>query len=194
MRRKRGFLFSRKANREREGDSQKTLSLHNFVYYNDDSNMPENRISKEGYEKLTADLEEMKNSGRADIVKAISEARAFGDLSENAEYEAAKNDQALLEKRISELESRLANAIIIDELEIDTDTASLGATVRFRLQGKDGIQTYLLVSPLEADLEKKRLSVDSPIGQGLLGKKKGDSAEIILPTGKKKKVTITSVS
>lgn len=156
--------------------------------------MRENRISKEGYERLREQLEEMKTKGRAEIVEAISHARAFGDLSENAEYEAAKNDQALLETRIAELEEQLNNAIVIDEIEIDTDVASLGATVRFRIDGRDGIQTYLLVSPLEADLDNKRLSVSSPIGQALLGAQKGDKIEAHLPTGKRAKITVTSVS
>lgn len=140
-------------------------------------------MTKEGYEKLKAELEEMKTTGREQVAKAIAEAREKGDLSENAEYDAAKDAQGMLELRINELEKALANARIIDESMLDTSKVTVlsNVTIRNKKTGKE--LTYKLVAEAEADLKNKKISVTSPIGQGLLGKSVGDFAVVQTPAG-----------
>ncbi len=140
-------------------------------------------LTKSGYEKLKAELEELKTTGRAEAARAIAEARAQGDLSENAEYDAAKEAQGMLEMRISELETLLANARILDESQVDTSQVAIFSNVTIK-NLKTGKQlTYKLVSETEADLKQMKISVSSPIGAGLLGKKRGDVAKISTPGG-----------
>ena len=140
-------------------------------------------LTQEGYDRLSAELEELKSTGRQEVAKAIAEARDKGDLSENAEYDAAKDAQGMLELKINELEKTLASARILDETQIDTSKVVLLAniTIRNKKSGKE--LTYKLVSESEANLKEKKISVSSPIGQGLLGKVKGDVAEIETPGG-----------
>jgi len=140
-------------------------------------------LTKSGYEKLKAELEELKTTGRADAARAIAEARAQGDLSENAEYDAAKEAQGMLELRISELETLLANARILDESQVDTSQVAIfsNVTVKNLKTGKE--LTYKLVSETEADIKQMKISVSSPIGAGLLGKKRGEVARISTPGG-----------
>jgi len=140
-------------------------------------------MTQEGYEKLKAELDELKSVGRAEAAKAIAEAREKGDLSENAEYDAAKDAQGLLEAKINELEKALAKARIIDESELDTSKVTILSTIRMKnLKTKKEI-SYTLVSETEANLKERKISVDSPIGKGLLGKEVGDVAEISTPGG-----------
>lgn len=140
-------------------------------------------LTQEGYDRLSAQLEEMKSTGRQEVAKAIAEARDKGDLSENAEYDAAKDAQGMLELKINELEKTLASARILDESQIDTSKVVLLSNVTITNK-KNGKQlTYKLVSESEANLKEKKISVSSPIGQGLLGKQKGDVAEIQTPGG-----------
>ena len=140
-------------------------------------------MTKEGYEKLKAEIDELKSVGRAEAAKAIAEAREKGDLSENAEYDAAKDAQGMLEAKINELEKALANARIIDESELDTSKVTILSTVSLEnLKNKKQI-SYTLVSETEANLKERKISVNSPIGQGLLGKEVGDVAEISTPGG-----------
>lgn len=143
-----------------------------------------NYLTKEGYHKLKSDLEELKTTERQKVARAIAEAREKGDLSENAEYDAAKEAQGLLELRINELEKVLATARIINESEVDTSKVTVLANVTIR-NTKNGKEiTYKLVSETEADLKAKKISVSSPIGSGLLGKTIGDIAEVDTPGGK----------
>jgi transcription elongation factor GreA len=143
-----------------------------------------NYLTKEGYLKLKSDLEELKTTERQKVARAIAEAREKGDLSENAEYDAAKEAQGLLELRINELEKVLSTARVINESEVDTSKVTVLANVTIR-NTKNGKEiTYKLVSETEADLKEKKISVSSPIGKGLLGKTIGDIAEVDTPGGK----------
>ncbi|MFA5115557.1 MAG: transcription elongation factor GreA [Candidatus Omnitrophota bacterium] len=140
-------------------------------------------LTQGGYEKLIQELEYLRNVKRKKISEAIAQARAQGDISENAEYDAAKDAQALNEQRISELEDKLARARIIDNEDIDSDEALLGAKVKLKdLDTEEEIE-YLLVSELEADYDSGKISVTSPVGKGLLGHKKGEEVEIKIPAG-----------
>lgn len=140
-------------------------------------------LTKEGYEKLRADLEELKSNGRAEAAKAIAEARDKGDLSENAEYDAAKNAQGMLEMKISEMETTLANARLIDVSQLDNSKVAILSKVTIKNKANNKQVTYQLVSETEANLKEKKISVDSPIGTGLLGKVIGDIAEVKTPSG-----------
>lgn len=140
-------------------------------------------MTKEGYEKLKAELDELKTTGRAEAARAIAEAREKGDLSENAEYDAAKDAQGMLEAKINELEKALSKARIIDESQLDASKVTILSKVKLQnLKIKKEI-SYTLVSETEANLKEKKISVNSPIGQGLLGKEVGDVVEISTPGG-----------
>ncbi|MCB0652041.1 MAG: transcription elongation factor GreA [Saprospiraceae bacterium] len=142
-----------------------------------------NYLTQEGYNNLVAELDELKNVGRAEAARAIGEAREKGDLSENAEYDAAKDAQGMLELKINELEKVLANARILDESTLDTSKVTVLANVTIK-NIKTGTEvTYKLVSETEADLKLKKISVTSPMGSGLLGKEVGDIAVVETPRG-----------
>lgn len=139
--------------------------------------------TKEGLDKLTKELSDLKTKGRADIAKQIAEARDKGDLSENAEYDAAKDAQGHLEAKIAKLEDIVGNARLIDESKIDTSTVSILSKVTIKNKKNGATVTYMLVAEEEADLKASKISTQSPIGKGLLGKKKGESAKIKTPAG-----------
>lgn len=139
--------------------------------------------TKEGLDKLTRELNELKTKGRSDIAKQIAEARDKGDLSENAEYDAAKDAQGHLEAKIAKLEEIVGNARLIDESKIDTSTVSILSKVTIKNKKNGATVTYTLVAEEEADLKAGKISTQSPIGKGLLGKKKGESAKIKTPAG-----------
>jgi len=139
--------------------------------------------TKEGLEKLKNDLNQLKTKGRADIARQIAEARDKGDLSENAEYDAAKDAQGHLEARIAQLEELVGNAREIDESKLDTSIVSILSKVTIKNKKNGASFTYTLVSEEEADLKQSKISTQSPIGKGLLGKKKGESAKIKTPAG-----------
>ena len=138
----------------------------------------------EGLKKLRSELDHLKNVERAKASQAIAEARDKGDLSENAEYDAAKEAQGLLEMKISKMEETLANARLIDESQLDTSKVLVLSTVKIKNQVNGMEMTYTLVAESEADLKAGKISVNSPIGKGLLGKSVGDLAEINVPNGK----------
>lgn len=142
-----------------------------------------NYYTEEGLKKLNEELEQMKNVERPRISAQIAEARDKGDLSENAEYDAAKEAQGLLELKISKLETALSSARIIDESQLDLSKALILSKVKIKNVANGAIMEYTLVSEKEADLKQKRISVDSPIGEGLLGTSVGDIAEVKVPTG-----------
>jgi len=143
-------------------------------------------ITRSGYEKLKKDLAHLKKVERPKIIKEIERARAFGDISENAEYEAAKHSQGLLEARINDLQSKVARARVIEDHEIGTDAVLLGAVVRLKDLKRDKELTYTIVSDAEADFKKGKISVASPVGKGLLGARVGHTVEIDVPAGKLK--------
>ena len=139
--------------------------------------------TKEGLQKLRDELNQLKDIERPKASAAIAEARDKGDLSENAEYDAAKEAQGLLEMRISKLEETLSNARLIDESQLDTSKALILSTVTIKNKMNNQQMTYTLVAESEADLKSGKISVNSPIGKGLLGKSVGDIAEIQVPNG-----------
>ncbi len=142
-----------------------------------------NYYTPEGLRKLKDELNQLRDVERPKASQAIAEARDKGDLSENAEYDAAKEAQGMLEMRISQMEALVSNARIIDESQLDTSKVLVHSTVKIKNQTNGMEMTYKLVAQNEADIKKGLISVDSPIGKGLLGKKEGDTAEIQVPSG-----------
>jgi transcription elongation factor GreA len=140
-------------------------------------------MSKEGYEKLVNQLDDLKVNERKKASQAIAEAREKGDLSENAEYDAAKDAQGMLEMKINELEKMLANARVLDNDKINTSVVSILTSVTIKNIKTGLIVTYKIVSESEADLKQKMISVTSPMGKGLLGKKPGEIAKVQTPAG-----------
>jgi transcription elongation factor GreA len=140
-------------------------------------------MTQTGFDKLKAELNELKTDGRQKAAKAIAEAREKGDLSENAEYDAAKDAQGLLELKISEMEKEMSTARVINQEDLDDSTVVILSTVKIK-QIKTGKEfEYTLVSQAEADLRSGKISVNSPIGNGLLGKAVGEIAQIQTPRG-----------
>ena len=139
--------------------------------------------TEEGLQKLRAELDKLRDIERPKASQAIAEARDKGDLSENAEYDAAKEAQGMLEMQIAKLENTLANARIINESELDTSKVLVLSTVEVKNKANGSQMKYTLVAQSEADLKSGKISVDSPIGKGLLGKKVGDIAVITVPNG-----------
>jgi transcription elongation factor GreA len=140
-------------------------------------------MTQEGYEKLKARLDHMKNVQMIEVTKRVAAAREMGDLSENAEYHAAREDQGMLQAKIVHLESELSQAFIVDPSELPRDAVVFGARVRVKDLDLDEEEEYHLVGPGEADYDNNKILTTSPIGQGLLGKKKGEVAEIQVPRG-----------
>lgn len=145
--------------------------------------MKKNYLSKEGYERLDKELKDLKTRGRKEIAEEIAEARSKGDLSENAEYDAAKEAQGHLEKKIAELENTLATASIIDDKNIDSSKAYVLSTVTILNRKAKKEMKYTLVSKDEADFKLGKISVDSPIGKAILGKEVGDVVSVKVPAG-----------
>lgn len=140
-------------------------------------------LTQEGYEKLVKELEFLKTVRRREIAREIEKARAFGDISENAEYEAAKDAQALNEKKISELSTKLSSVRIIDNEGLANDEVLIGAKVFLKdLESQEELE-YTLVSEMEADYSQGKISVSSPVGNGLLNHKENDIVEIKIPAG-----------
>ncbi len=145
-----------------------------------------NYVTQETFEKMQAELHTLKTVDRPAASAAIAEAREKGDLKENAEYDAAKEAQGLLEAKINNLETALNNARVLDESSIDTSRVSVLTKVTLTNMGTKKQVTYQLVSESEADLKQGKISVTSPIGSGLLGKSAGEIAEVTVPAGKLK--------
>jgi transcription elongation factor GreA len=141
-------------------------------------------LTEEGLKKLQDELSHLKTVERPSISRQIAEARDKGDLSENAEYDAAKDAQGLLELKISKMEDLLANSRLIDESKLDISKVSVLCRVKIRNTANKAEMSYMLVAENEADLKSGKISVGSPIGKGLLGKKVGEIAEITTPAGK----------
>lgn len=139
-------------------------------------------ITKKGYEALKAELDRLKKVERAKVIEAIAEARSHGDLSENAEYDAAKERQGFVESRIKELESKLADARIIETAGRTSDTVVFGATVQLIELDANQKKQYKLVGQDEADLKNGKISVQSPVGKALIGKRVGDQVAVTTPS------------
>ncbi|MFL5749488.1 MAG: transcription elongation factor GreA, partial [Chloroflexota bacterium] len=137
-------------------------------------------LSKDGLEKLRAELEEMVSVKRPEVAQRIHDAKEHGDLSENAEYEDAKNEQAFVEGRIQTLEAMIKNATLIDE-HTSTDHVQIGSTVK--VDGDDGAETFMIVGSAEAKPAAGKISNESPVGRALLGKKKGEKVVVKVPAG-----------
>ena len=140
-------------------------------------------MTKEGQQKKLDELNRLENVERPRIIQQIAEARDKGDLSENAEYDAAKEEQGMIESKIAELKNMLANVRIIDESKINSDSVQLLTTVTIRNTKTKQQMTYTIVSENEANLKERKLSITTPVAKGLLGKKKGEKAIIKLPVG-----------
>ncbi|MCB9233807.1 MAG: transcription elongation factor GreA [Bacteroidia bacterium] len=140
-------------------------------------------LTKEGLRKLTEELHEMKTKGRAIIAADIEEAREKGDLRENAEYKAAKERQSLQETKILKLENMIANAVLVDETNLDLSKVFILSTVKVKNLKTNAVDKYTLVPENEQNLREKKISVQSPVGKGLIGKAVGDVVEIQVPAG-----------
>lgn len=142
-------------------------------------------ITKKGFELLEKEIKHLKYIERPSIIDAISTAREFGDLSENAEYHAAREKQSFVEGRILDLEDKMSRAEIIDISKLSADSVKFGATVKLVDDDTEEEATYIIVGEYEADITKKRVSIQSPIAKGLIGKTVGDVVEVLTPKGKK---------
>jgi len=151
-------------------------------------------LTPEGLEDLKAKLENLSTVRRREVAERIKEAREFGDISENSEYDDAKNEQMMLEKQIAEIEERLRSARIIDEGDVSTDVVSVGSTVHVKDQKTDKSVKYRIVGSSEANPSDQKLSNESPVGKALLGHKKNEVVAVTLPNGKTRKLKITKIA
>ena len=150
-------------------------------------------ITPEGLEKLQQEIEELSTVRRREVAERIKEAREFGDIAENAEYDDAKNEQAMLEARIAGIEESVRRATVIDEKHIDTEEVSVGAVVHVKDQKSGESQKFQIVGSAEANPAEHKLSNESPIGQALLGHKRGEVVTVDVPRGPKRKLKITKI-
>jgi transcription elongation factor GreA len=140
-------------------------------------------LTKEGYQALKKEIEDLSTRRRREVAERIKTAREFGDIAENAEYDAAKNEQAMLEARIAKLEERLAAARVIEKRDISKDVVSVGSTVRLRdVDAKQTVE-YRIVGSAEANPAQLKLSNESPVGKAIIGRKKGETVEVTTPRG-----------
>ena len=150
-------------------------------------------LTAEGYDSLKQELDVLRGDRRREIAERIRTAREFGDIAENAEYDDAKNQQAMLEHKIAQLEERLAHARVIDTSEVDTSVVSVGTVVRLRdVDAKETIE-YHIVGSAEANPAEQKLSNESPVGKAILGHKKGDSVKVVLPSGKQRELKVDKI-
>ena len=150
-------------------------------------------VTPQGLKELKAKLEELQTDRRREVAARIKEAREFGDIAENSEYDDAKNEQAMLEKQIADLEEKLRNAKVIDKKSINTDAVGVGSTVHVKDQKTEKSTKYTIVGPTEADPADHKLSNESPIGKALLGHKRGEIVSVPVPRGPARKLKITKI-
>ena len=151
-------------------------------------------VTQSGLKALEDELEQLKTVRRKEVSEKIRVARSYGDLSENSEYDEAKNEQAIVEARIADLEVMLKNVVILDEDELRTDTVSLGSTVKvYDVEFEEELE-YTIVGSTEADIDLNKISDESPVGKALIGKKVGEVAEAVLPSGDTAKFKILDIS
>jgi transcription elongation factor GreA len=149
-------------------------------------------LTPEGLDKLKQEIEYLSTTKRREVAERIKEAREFGDISENSEYDDAKNEQAMLEARIASLEDKLRSASVIDASELKTDVVRVGSQVQVKDSAGKSL-TYTIVGSTEADPSANRLSNESPVGKALVGRKKGDAVVVQLPNGKQRELTVTKI-
>ena len=150
-------------------------------------------LTPEGHKALTKELEYLTTTRRREVAERIRVAREFGEIAENAEYDDAKNEQAMLEHKISQLEERLANATVIDKRRVDTSVVSVGSVVRLRdVDAKQTVE-YFIVGSAEANPAEQKLSNESPVGKAIMGRKKGETVEVVTPRGSKLKFKIMEI-
>jgi transcription elongation factor GreA len=150
-------------------------------------------LTPEGLEDLKSKIQYLSTDRRREVAERIKEAREFGDISENSEYDDAKNEQAMLEKQIAELEEKLRSATVIDEANVSTEIVSVGTTVHVKDQKTDKSVKYKIVGSSEANPAEAKLSNESPVGKALLGKKRGDLVSVPVPRGPARKLKITKI-
>ena len=150
-------------------------------------------LTPEGLEELKARIEHLRGERRREGAERIKEAREFGDIAENSEYDDAKNEQAMLEKQIADLEEKLRSARVINEKDVDTGVVSVGATVHVKDQKTDKSTKFKIVGSAEANPSENRLSNESPVGRALLGHKRGDTVTVPVPRGPARKLKITKI-
>jgi len=150
-------------------------------------------LTPQGLEELKAKITYLSGERRREVAQRIKEAREFGDISENSEYDDAKNEQAMLEKQISDLEDKLSSARVIDEKAVDTDVVSIGVTVHMKDQKTEKSTKFKIVGSAEADPSESKLSNESPVGKALLGHKRGETVTVPVPRGPARKLKITKI-
>jgi transcription elongation factor GreA len=150
-------------------------------------------LTPEGYEKLKQEIEYLSNEKRREVADRIRAAREFGDINENAEYDDAKNEQALLEQRIAKLEERLRDARVLEKGDVKSDIVSVGSLVRLRDIDAGKTFEYYIVGSAEADPAELRLSNESPVGKAIMGRKKGETVEVTTPRGASLKFKILGI-
>jgi len=150
-------------------------------------------LTPEGLENLKKEIEHLSTTKRKEVAERIKEAREFGDITENSEYDDAKNEQAMLEARIMTLEDKLRSASVIDASELDNEVVRVGSLVNVKDEGSGKSLKYTIVGSTEANPSENRLSNESPVGKGLLGRKKGDTVKVTLPNGKTRELKITKI-
>jgi transcription elongation factor GreA len=153
----------------------------------------ETLITEEGLEKLKDELQYLETDKRREVADRIKEAREFGDIAENAEYDDAKNEQAMLEQRIAQLQDKLRRSTVIDQKHVDTEAVGVGAVVHVKDQKSGKSQKFQLVGAAEADPAEHKLSNESPIGKALIGAKKNEIVTVETPRGPKKKLKVTKI-
>jgi transcription elongation factor GreA len=153
----------------------------------------ESLITQEGLDKLREELAYLTTAKRREVAERIKEAREFGDIMENSEYDDAKNEQALLEQRIAQLEERVRRATVIDENQVTTDAVSVGVLVHVKDQKSGDSRKFQIVGSAEADPAESKLSNESPIGKALVGHKRGDVVTVEVPRGPRRKLKITKI-
>jgi len=150
-------------------------------------------LTPDGLEKLKGELEHLSTDRRREVAARIKEAREFGDISENAEYDDAKNEQAMLEARIASLEDKLRSATVIDASDLPSDEVRIGSVVHVKDEKTSKSVKYAIVGSAESDLSAGKLSNESPVGKALLGHKRNDIVEVAVPRGPKRKLKITKI-
>jgi transcription elongation factor GreA len=153
----------------------------------------ESLITQEGLERLREELEYMTTVKRREVAERIKEAREFGDIMENSEYDDAKNEQALVEQRIAQLEERVRRATVVDQKQVDTETVGVGVRVHVKDQKSGDSKKFQIVGSAEADPAENKLSYESPIGKALVGHRRGDVVTVEVPRGPKRKLKITKI-
>ena len=150
-------------------------------------------LTPEGLEELKAKISDLQTRRRREVAQRIKEAREFGDIAENSEYDDAKNEQAMLEKQIADLEEKLRSARVIDKKSVDTDQVNVGVTVHVKDQKTDKSSKFLIVGSAEANPAEAKLSNESPVGKALIGHKRGEIVSVPVPRGPARKLKITKI-